>query len=163
MSYFKVQTYYLIFTKFNTSQSLYCSLVKLTIRMWRTHNLVKQDGQHGCSVLGTDLYDSRPMCSMELFLEYKIIRQQKCFLFDGGSQSTNGRHVNACCTHKLKMCRLQTRRRYVNMTSHPVPSAYLVCSAVEFKGVAVYVTKTWRGRGGGSLAPHSLILTFDER
>jgi hypothetical protein len=54
---------------------------------------VKQEGQYGCLVLGTDWYGSRPM---ELFL----------FLFDGGRQSTNGRHVNVRCTHKVTVCRL---------------------------------------------------------
>ena len=33
---------------------------------------MKQDGQYGCSVLGTDLYGSRPMYSIELFLEYNF-------------------------------------------------------------------------------------------
>lgn len=52
----------------------------------------------------TDLHGSRPTCSTELFLEYKIPRQQKCILFDGSSQSTNGRRVNVCCTHKVMVC-----------------------------------------------------------
>jgi hypothetical protein len=68
--------------------------------------IVKQEGQRSCSVSGTDLHGSRPMCSIELFLEYKIPRQQKCFLFDCGSQLINGRHVNVCCTRKVTVCRL---------------------------------------------------------
>jgi hypothetical protein len=77
---FQSVNFLIIFTTFNTSQSLHLSLVKLTITIWRRHKLVKQQGQDGCSSLGTDLYSNRPTCSIEIFLESKLPRQQKCFL-----------------------------------------------------------------------------------